>query len=197
MIRTIKGTFHPEENGKVIVETVSGIGFEMNIPSNSRLYKTLEGQEVKVYTSMVVKEDDISLYGFPDRESLEFFEMLITVNGIGAKAGMSILSALPPAELRRAVIMGDSKAISAANGVGKKTAERVILELKDKIGTFEDELPDSGQLYAEVSDERGEAVAGLMALGYTKNEAAAAVGKIKEDGLTCEDYIKNALKSLF
>ena len=75
-------------------------------------------------------------------------------------------------------------AISAANGVGKKTAERVILELKDKIGTFEDELPDSGQLYAEVSDERGEAVAGLMALGYTKNEAAAAVGKIKEDGLT-------------
>ena len=123
--------------------------------------------------------------------------MLITVNGIGAKAGMSILSALPPAELRRAVIMGDSKAISAANGVGKKTAERVILELKDKIGTFEDELPDSGQLYAEVSDERGEAVAGLMALGYTKNEAAAAVGKDKKDGLTCEDYIKNALKSLF
>lgn len=198
MIRTIRGTFHPDVNGLVIIETSSGIGFEINIPANSRLYKHVEGQEVKVYTSMIVREDDISLYGFPDRESLELFELLITVNGIGAKAGMAIMSALPPSELKRAVAMGDSKAISAANGVGKKTAERVILELKDKVGYFAEEASADGEeFYVPVSDERSEAVAGLMALGYTKNEAAAAVGKIREDGLSCEEYIKQALKNLF
>ena len=198
MIRTIRGTFHPDVNGLVIIETSSGIGFEINIPANSRLYKHVEGQEVKVYTSMIVREDDISLYGFPDRESLELFELLITVNGIGAKAGMAIMSALPPSELKRAVAMGDSKAISAANGVGKKTAERVILDLKDKVGYFAEEVSADGEeFYVPVSDERSEAVAGLMALGYTKNEAATAVGKIKEDGLSCEEYIKQALKNLF
>ena len=197
MIRTIRGTFHPSADGLVIIETVSGIGFEVNIPANSRLYKNLEGQEVKVYTSMIVREDDVRLYGFPDRESLELFELLITVSGIGAKAGMAIMSVLPPSELKRAIAMGDSKAISAANGVGKKTAERLILELKDKVGSFESDLPEMGDYTAAAGDERSEAVAALLALGYTKNEASAAVGKIKAEGLTCEEYVKHALKSLF
>lgn len=110
----------------------------MHIPANSPLYKNIEGETVKVFTSMIVREDDISLYGFSDKESLELFELLITVNGIGAKAAMAIMSVLPQSELKRAIATGDAKAISAANGVGKKTAERVILELKDKVGTFDD-----------------------------------------------------------
>lgn len=197
MIRTIRGTFHPGADGLVIIETVSGVGFEVSIPANSRLYKNLEGQEVKVYTSMIVREDDVRLYGFPDRESLELFELLITVSGIGAKAGMAIMSVLSPSELKRAIAMGDSKAISAANGVGKKTAERLILELKDKVGSFESDLPETGDYTAAAGDERSEAVAALLALGYTKNEASAAVGKIKAEDLTCEEYVKHALKSLF
>ena len=197
MIRFIKGIFHPGLSGSVIIETASGMGFEVNIPANSSLYKNLEGEEVKVYISMIVREDDVSLYGFSDKENLELFELLITVNGIGAKAGMSIMSALPPSELKRAIAMGDAKAISAANGVGKKTAERVILELKDKVGSFDDDILAESDVFVPASDERSEAVAALIALGYTKNEAADAVGKVKKEDLTCEEYIKNALKNLF
>ena len=197
MIRFIKGIFHPGLSGSVIIETASGMGFEVNIPANSSLYKNLEGEEVKVYTSMIVREDDVSLYGFSDKENLELFELLITVNAIGAKAGMSIMSALPPSELKRAIAMGDAKAISAANGVGKKTAERVILELKDKVGSFDDDILAESDVFVPASDERSEAVAALIALGYTKNEAADAVGKVKKEDLTCEEYIKNALKNLF
>lgn len=197
MIRFIKGIFHPGLSGSVIIETASGMGFEVNIPANSSLYKNLEGEEVKVYTSMIVREDDVSLYGFSYKENLELFELLITVNGIGAKAGMSIMSALPPSELKRAIAMGDAKAISAANGVGKKTAERVILELKDKVGSFDDDILAESDVFVPASDERSEAVAALIALGYTKNEAADAVGKVKKEDLTCEEYIKNALKNLF
>lgn len=197
MIRFIKGIFHPGLNGSVVIETASGMGFEVHIPANSSLYKNLEGEEVKVYTSMIVREDDVSLYGFSDKENLELFELLITVNGIGAKAAMSIMSALPPSELKRAIAMGDVKAISAANGVGKKTAERVILELKDKVGSFDEEVLAESDGFVIASDERSEAVAALIALGYTKNEAAAAVGKVKGEELTCEEYIKNALKNLF
>ena len=197
MIRFIRGIFHPGLNGSVIIETASGMGFEVHIPANSSLYKNLEGEEVKVYTSMIVREDDVSLYGFSDKENLELFELLITVNGIGAKAGMSIMSALPPSEMKRAIAMGDTKAISAANGVGKKTAERVILELKDKVGTFDDAVLAESDVFIAANDERSEAVAALIALGYTKNEAADAVGKVKKEDLTCEEYIKNALKNLF
>lgn len=198
MIRFIKGVFHPGLSGSVIIETASGMGFEVHIPANSPLYKNLEGETVKVFTSMIVKEDDVSLYGFSDKENLELFELLITVNGVGAKAGMSIMSALPPMELKRAIASGDAKAISTANGVGKKTAERIILELKDKVGTFETaDATDTAALYMPAGDERSEAVAALMALGYSKNEAAGAVAKVKDDDLTCEAYIKNALKNLF
>lgn len=198
MIRFIKGIFHPGLGGEVIVETASGMGFEVHIPANSPLYKKMEGEEVKIFTSMIVKEDDVSLYGFSDKESLELFELLITVNGVGAKAGMSIMSALPPAQLKAAIGMGDAKSISKANGVGKKTAERIILELKDKVGSFDANAVSFGDVApAATGDERSEAVAALMALGYSKNEAASAVGKVADDSLTCEDYIKQALKNLF
>lgn len=198
MIRFIKGIFHTGLNGSVLIETPSGIGFEVHVPAGSPLYKSLDGETVKVFTSMIVREDDISLYGFADRESLELFELLITVNGVGAKAGMAVMSVLPPMELKRAIAAGDAKAISAANGVGKKTAERIILELKDKVGNFEaEDGSGSAPVFISVSDERSEAVAALIALGYTRQEAEGAVGRVKEEDLTCEGYIKHALKSLF
>lgn len=198
----------------IIVENASGIGFEIFIPAGSPLYRYGEGEEIMVYTSMAVKEDDISLYGFHNREALELFELLITVNGIGAKAAMAILSVLSPEELRRAVLFEDAKEISRANGVGKKTAERIILELKEKIGKMADGLNGNG-LTAELgvgaggagtggaggegtaADNRVEAINALMALGYSKAEAFSAISQVPEDGLSCEDYIKKALKHLF
>ena len=198
MIRFIKGIFHPGLNGEVIVESASGLGFEIHIPANSPLYKKMEGEDVKVFTSMIVNEDDVSLYGFSDKESLELFELLITVNGVGAKAGMSIMSCMPTAEVKAAIGMGDAKSISKANGIGKKTAERIILELKDKVGSFDANAVSFGDAAPVVTgDERSEAVAALMALGYSKNEAASAVGKVADNSLSCEDYIKQALKNLF
>ena len=192
----------------IIVENASGIGFEIFIPAGSPLYRYGEGEEIMVYTSMAVKEDDISLYGFHNREALELFELLTTVNGIGAKAAMAILSALSPEELRRAILFKDAKEISRANGVGKKTAERIILELKEKIGKMPGSMSDSG-MPAELAgggasagggagaDNRVEAINALIALGYSKAEAFSAISQVPEEGLSCEDYIKKALKHLF
>lgn len=193
----------------IIVENASGIGFEIFIPAGSPLYRYGEGEEIMVYTSMAVKEDDISLYGFHNREALELFELLTTVNGIGAKAAMAILSALSPEELRRAILFEDAKEISRANGVGKKTAERIILELKEKIGKLSSGMtdsampadlsggPSSGTVDGFGTDNRVEAINALIALGYSKAEAFSAISQVPEEGLSCEDYIKKALKHLF
>lgn len=197
MIRCIKGRFYPNIDGSIIVETDSGVGFRVFVPANSAVYRNTEGSEVKIYTSMIVREDAMSLYGFNSKDELELFELLITVNGVGAKAGMSIMSILPPSELKQAIAAGDVKAISAANGIGKKTAERIILELRDKVEAFGFATDTEVSVSTAYSDERSEAVNALIALGYTKNEATAAVGAVAGEALTCEEYIKGALKNLF
>ena len=197
--------------GGIVVETPSGIGFEINIPAGSPLYKYGEGEEITVFTAMIVKEDDISLYGFHNRESLELFRLLITVSGIGAKGALAIMGSLSADELRRAILFEDVKEISKANGVGKKTAERLILELKDKIGklggmveaaaggSLGDGLSAGADAGAEAgaNDARTEAIYALVSLGYSKAEAFAAVSRVPEEGLTGEEYIKRALKQIF
>ena len=210
MIRYIKGIYSMTFENSIIVENASGIGFEIFVPAGSPLYRYGEGEEIMVYTSMAVKEDDISLYGFHNREALELFELLITVNGIGAKAAMAILSTLSPEELRRAILFEDAKEISRANGVGKKTAERIILELKEKIGKMSAGMGVSsvpaemvggdsaaGSCGGSGTDNRVEAINALIALGYSKAEAFSAISQVPEEGLSCEDYIKKALKHLF
>lgn len=197
MIGYIKGYFHPMPDGSVIIENTSGIGFSISFPSGSQIYKLPEGAEVKVFTSMQVREDDISLYGFLEKEDLELFELLITVNGIGAKGAMSIMSALPGDRLRNAIASGDTASICKAQGVGKKTAERLVLELKDKVGIFGDTGLATMDFFDDnPGDIRSEAVSALVALGYSRNEAASSIAKIKGDNLTIEDYIKLALKNL-
>lgn len=206
MIKYIKGIYAMTVDGGIVVENSSGIGFEINIPAGSPLYKYGEGEEIKVFTAMMVREDDISLYGFHNKESLEIFRLLITVSGIGAKAAMSIMSSLSVDEIKRAIAFEDVKEISKANGIGKKTAERLILELKDKIGRL-DMNENNGAAGVngsdmcckdgDSSDNRTEAICALTALGYSKAEAFGAVGRIAEDNLSCEEYIKRALKNLF
>lgn len=201
MIGFIRGILAEKGNGYIIVD-VNGVGYEIFVPANSGAYLSGEGSEVMVYTAMMVREDDISLYGFTRKGELEAFKKLITVSGVGAKAAISILSSFSLEQLSQAIVFEDSKTLTKAGGIGKKTAERIVLELKDKFGA---EAENSGMQAADgaisgegaASDGRSEAVSALMALGYTRGEATGALASVKESDLTAEEYIKLALKNLF
>ncbi len=194
MIHYIKGTLAMKLDTGIVVET-GGIGYDISVPGNSPLYLRSEGDEVICYTAMIVREDDISLYGFADRESLELFRLLITVSGVGAKAAMSVLSALTSSQLRQAIAFEDDKAIATANGVGKKIAQRIVLELKDRVSADNISAAQQ-QASSEVSDDaRSEAVKALVSLGYTRAEAVSALAGA--EAATAEEYIKKALKNLF
>jgi Holliday junction DNA helicase RuvA len=153
-----------------------------------------------LYTAMIVKEDDVSLVGFSDRESLSLFRKLLTVGGVGAKAAMSVLSAMPLPELTKAIVFGDVAMLTRANGIGKKSAERIILELKDKLALYASPGAAAGaQLSRDLDalapeDPRAQAVEALIGLGYSRAEAFSAVAGVTEDGLDVEAYIKQALK---
>ncbi|MBR6444647.1 MAG: Holliday junction branch migration protein RuvA [Firmicutes bacterium] len=198
MIHYIKGTLTMKFNGGVVVET-GGIGYEVYVPDNSAAYLKKDGDDIMLYTVMQVREDDVSLYGFTEREAMDIFNKLTTVSGVGAKAAMAILSAMPLHEVKQAIIFEDAASLTRANGIGKKTAERVVLELKDKIGSAADIAPQiqSAEGVPAANDEKTEAINGLIALGYSKSEAVNALSKVGGSGLTTEDYIKEALKSLF
>ncbi len=199
MLHYIKGILAMKMASEIVVEA-GGLGYEITVPANSSVYLAHEGDEVTVYTAMMVREDDISLYGFGDKNELDTFRKLITVSGVGAKAAIAILSAMPLNEVHQAIVLEDAKSLTRANGIGKKTAERIVLELKDKFGSIEDAALPQGIEVAAVSaasDNRTEAVNALMALGYTKGEAVNAMAMVKDADLTVEEYIKQALKRLF
>lgn len=201
MIGFIRGELAEKGNGYIIVD-VNGVGYEIFVPANSRAYLSNEGSEVMVYTTMTVREDDVSLYGFMRKGELEAFKKLVTVSGIGAKAAISLLSAFSLEQLQQAIVFEDVKTLTKANGIGKKTAERIVLELKDKFSA-ENVKPaaDSTEgidAYAEIpGNGRAEAVSALIALGYTRGEASSALASVAENDLTAEEYIKLALKNLF
>lgn len=199
MIGFLRGQLAEKGNGYVIID-VNGVGYEAHVAANSGVYLAQEGEEVKLYTTMMVREDDVSLFGFTKKIEMDTFKKLITVNGVGAKAAISILSAFTIEQLQQAIVFEDVKTLTKANGIGKKTAERIVLELKDKFSTEGIESNDS---YSDISEVglatggREEAITALMALGYTRGEAAGALSAIKETELTTEEYIKLALKKLF
>ena len=199
MIRFIKGEYLYYESGAVIVMTDGGIGFRINVSDTSSLLTASEGDELSVYTYLQVKEDGMALYGFPDADALGLFEQLITVKGVGPKAGLAIMSLGTPNQIKGIIAAGDAASIAMAQGVGKKTAERVILELKDKVSAlpFEGVEPE-GIAPAAVpgSGERGEAVVALTTLGYSKREAEAAGGSVPDEGLSTEEYVRKSLKFL-
>ena len=201
MIGFIRGELAEKGDGYIIVD-VNGVGYEIFVPANSRAYLSEEGREVMVYTAMMVKEDDVSLYGFMRKGELDAFRKLITVNGVGAKAAISILSSFTLEQIQQAIAFEDVKTITKANGIGKKTAERIVLELKDKFGAAAaqeafQEATGSDVGADVVSDGRSEAVSALMALGYTRGEAMSALSSVEDSDLTAEDYIKRALRNLF
>ncbi len=194
MLHYIKGNITMKFNGGVVAEC-GGLGYEIHTPDNSALYLKEAGEEVLIFTEMIVREDDVSLCGFADRESLELFRRLRTVNGVGAKAALAILSVMPLPELKKAIILEDVAVLTRANGVGKKIAQRVVLELKEKIDDIA--LGSSISAAEAVSlqqDERGEAVEAMMELGYSRSEAADLIAAVGEDGLSTEEYIRKALR---
>ena len=200
MIGFLRGSLAEKGDGYIVID-VNGVGYYVNVPANSSAYLSQEGEEVTVYTSMIVREDDISLFGFSGKGELDLFKKLIGVSGIGPKAAVSILSSFTSDQLKEAIVFEDSKSLTRANGIGKKTAERIVLELKDKfstadgiIGSAADEVAAVDQAFA---GGRGEAINALIALGYSRGEATSALAGIKERDLSTEEYIKLALKNLF
>lgn len=199
MIGFLRGILALKGEGSIIID-VGGVGYRVIVPSNTSAYLNSEGQEITVYTTMIVREDDVSLYGFSGRNELDAFRKLISVSGVGPKAGIAILSAFTYDQLQQAIIFEDAKALQKANGIGKKTAERIVLELKDKFGAgvAADGIVDiDSDTALATSNERSEAISGLVALGYTRGEATSALAGVKGDNLTAEEYIKKALKNLF
>ena len=200
MIAFVKGSLADVESDRVIID-VGGIGYNVFVSSYTMGRLPLEGNEVKLYTYLNVKEDLMQLYGFLSKDELRIFKLLIGVNGIGPKGGLGILSYLTPDDLRFAVMANDVKAISAAPGIGKKTAEKLILELKDKLGSIEpEEVPVSESVTGNTPFSKQiqtDAVQALVALGYGSTEALRAVTNVmteQEDSV--EEILKKALKFL-
>ena len=191
MFHYIKGRIAEVLPGLAVLEN-DGIGYELHIPENSAAYLAKIGEEMRFYTAMIVREDDISLYGFTDRDALSMFRKLITVSGVGAKAALAVLSAMPLSELSRAIVFEDVAALTRANGIGKKTAQRIVLELKEKIDVTETGVsaPDTDIAAGSAKEE---AINALIYLGYTKSEAMTAMIGINDPELTAEEYIKKAL----
>lgn len=204
MISYIRGELCDIEEQKAIVD-VNGVGYGIYMPQQALSLLPLMGQQVKIHTYLNIREDAMQLFGFLTKEDLNVFRLLIGVNGIGPKAGLNILSCLSPDELRFAVLSGDAKAISATPGIGKKTAEKLILELKDKLN-IEDMLEhaahggDSEDLASGTDTAsntmQAEAVQALTALGYGSAESLRAVKKSSPECSSVEDILKEALKFL-
>ena len=198
MISYIRGELISIEEEKVIVD-VNGVGFGIFMPGQAMNMLPAVGEEVKLHTYMNVREDAMQLFGFLTRDDLNVFKLVIGVSGIGPKGGLSILSHLSPDELRFAVMSHDVKAISGAPGIGKKTAEKLIIELKDKL-SIEDVLErtverDSHAISSTNNQIHTEAVQALVALGYGNTEALKAVKKVDtSEDMTVEDVLKQALK---
>ena len=198
MISYIRGELVSIEEEKAIVD-VNGVGFGIYMPAGSINMLPTIGEEVKLHTYMNVREDAMQLFGFLTRDDLEVFKLVIGVSGIGPKGGLSILSHLSPDELRFAVMAHDVKAISGAPGIGKKTAEKLIIELKDKL-SIEDVLEravekDNTAVTNTNNQIHTEAVQALVALGYSNTEALKAVKKVDaSEDMTVEDVLKQALK---
>ena len=202
MIQFIRGELVSYEEDRILVD-VNGVGYGIFMSGSAMGKLPPVGREVKIHTYLNVKEDAMQLFGFLTRDDLKVFKQLIGVNGIGPKGGLAILSVLTPDDLRFAVMANDVKAISSAPGIGKKTAEKIILELKDKL-SIEDALDHAVSKEAVVSgvadnyhEIMSEAVQALVALGYGNTESLKAVKQVDiTESMGANEVLKQALKHM-
>jgi Holliday junction DNA helicase RuvA len=200
MIQYIIGKLADISENEIVIDH-QGMGFRISVPGSILSQLPAMGHEVKIYTYLHVREDILQLYGFFSQDDLAMFCQLIKVSGIGPKGGLAILSVMSADDLRFAIVAGDAKTISAAPGIGKKTAEKLILEMKDKID-MKDSVENMLQQGAKTSgkqnkEQEKEAIEALTALGYTPSEALKAVSEVPMDDIsTVEDLLKYSLKNL-
>ncbi len=203
MISYIKGELTDVTEQSIVLEC-AGIGYEIAVPVSTLTELPPVGNEVKIHTYLYVREDAVNLYGFLTKEDLYIFKLLIGVNGIGPKGALGILSAITPDELRFAILADDVKTIAKAPGIGSKTAQKLIIELKDKLklsDVFEQSLAAKAKgvemMETVNQDIRSEAVQALASLGYSLSEATKAVGKVEITAdTTVEQLLKDALKKI-
>lgn len=202
MISYISGPLTEVEEDVIVVEG-GAVGYNIHVPLSLLEQLPPLGSQVRIYTYLKVQEDAMTLYGFGSRHDLKMFKQLLGVNGVGPKGALAILSALNPADLRLAILSGDAKAISKAPGIGLKTAQRLILDLKDKVN-MEDVLPSLAEdapareaKQAGLGPAAKEALDALVALGYSPMEAAKAVRRVDAaESMTSEEVLKASLRYL-
>ena len=194
MFSYIKGTLELKTLNYIVID-VNGVGFKIFMSESAiqRLDET--GKNIKIYTHMQVREDDISLYGFITNEELRMFELLLSVSGVGAKSAINMLSSITPSKFALAVISNDVKTLTKIPGIGTKSAQRIILELKDKLKTEESITKDDVEIKNSILEDNKleEAIQALKVLGYTRQEIENVIKKIDTTTLSIEDIIRKAL----
>lgn len=198
MISYLKGEL-VEKKEKYIIIDVNNIGYEIALSTSSIMGLPSIGASIKIYTYLHVREDAVALFGFITKDDLEMFKLLITVNGIGPKGALGILSGLSADEIRFAVLAEDVNTITKAPGVGKKTASKLILELKDKFqlkDVFEQSI-NNKQNTNKIMEIKDEAIQALVILGYSSSDAMKAIRQIEiDDNMTVDELIKQCLKKI-
>lgn len=196
MIASLRGKLLYSDESSVVIEC-GGVGIRCTVTKQALARLPKVESEVFFHTHMVVREDAMDLYGFSDIEELNAFKLVTSVNGVGAKMGIALLSQFSASQMLLYIASGDSKALTAASGVGMKLAQRIVLELKDKVGAVESS--NSSDIIAVAQSQSvsaaSEAIEALIALGYTKGEASLAVSRL-DSNLSSSELIKLALKSL-
>ncbi len=197
MLEFIQGELVSKSANYVVMQA-GGLGYRLQVSAFTLNALPPVKNETMLYTYLYIREDDISLYGFKTEEEKELFITLLSVSGIGPKLAMAILSKVSSSDFRRAIILGDTNLLTGIPGVGKKTAERMILELKDKIGKLDAEAGETATAGSVVGpDVRNQAVMALLALGYNLSEAQKAIPVLKgETETTVEELVKIGLKNL-
>lgn len=194
MISYLKGIVEIKKQEYIVID-VGGIGYKVFMPENE-IEETQIEKEIKVHTYLRVREDDVSIYGFLGMEELAMFELLISVGGIGAKSAVSILSNIAPSKFALAVISDDVDTLKKLPGIGAKTAQRIILELKDKIKTEEAVAESKEEKPLKIDECVNDAIEALQVLGYSRKDIEKELSKIDIKGLSTEDVIKVGLKNL-
>ena len=191
MISSLRGMLAAKGNDHVIVE-VGGVGIKVFAPASLLGRLANIGQEISLSTHLVVRENDLSLYGFASPEELKLFELLLRVSGVGPRTALNIMSFVAPETLKEAISRGDAAALGRIPGVGKKTAERVVVDLRGKFGDF----LQSGAAFAGLTAAEAEVIAALTSLGYSVMEAQRAVRALPNEKLDLEEQIRLALQYL-
>lgn len=196
MIGFIKGKILSLTPETALIETASGVGFEVLVTGTA--YDSLAGKkEGEVFTYLQVREDGVSLFGFSSLEEKEMFLKLVSVSGVGPKMGIAILSGMNAGEVATAIAMNDVKRLSTVKGMGKKTAERIILELREKVSANLSASSKGEPVPVRISSGDEDAVVALMTLGFTRAESVKAISRAREQGATSvEDIIMLALKGM-